>query len=181
MENILNALYFSLAVSSIVFIVLWFLIKEDKKRNKRLEDTNEVLTELENEMESLTTREEIEKFNKRLNFASNSYTYNESLSIRNAKITAYVKGKLSVIDLKNVKAQLDTEIKRIQKETVKGKKIWETGIKYMTKFQTPEEVTLTRVAQNPKGEPFYGYVIYSQSTHLGECPLELSRIQNDNY
>ena len=53
----------------------------------------------------------------------------------------------------------------------------------MTKFQVPEEITLTRVIPNANKdkEPLFGYVVYSNSPDLGECPLELSRIKNDNY
>ena len=51
------------------------------------------------------------------------------------------------------------------------------GEKYITKFQVPEEVTLTRIAPNPKGKrPLFGHVIYTNSPHLGECPLNLDRI-----
>lgn len=53
---------------------------------------------------------------------------------------------------------------------------FEIGEKYTTKFQVSEEVTLTRICPNPKGKPIFGYVIYSNSPHLGECPLNLDRI-----
>jgi hypothetical protein len=53
---------------------------------------------------------------------------------------------------------------------------FQIGEKYTTKFQVPEEVTLTRISPNPKGRPIFGYVIYTNSPHLGECPLNLDRI-----
>ena len=49
---------------------------------------------------------------------------------------------------------------------------FEIGKVYMTKFQTRELFTLTKIDTDKKGEVVMLYGIYDKAQHLGPCPLQ---------